>query len=152
MASQAFSRLYVWSSLWRDVVHNRHTFVEEVAPTELKGSSHPIVRNAAPLEAGDELTGQRVQLLEHLRECGARRLLHRQHLHSRRVELQVVAMAVEPAVGNEVVEVSVVLERCARSQARSVVHEMSEERKGLGLVQARWLHGVRELHLEGACL
>ena len=142
----------VGPSLGRDVVHHRHALVEEVAPAELEGPPHPVVRNAAPLQAGDELTGQRVQVLEHLRERGARRLLHRQHLHPRRVELQVVAMAVEPAVGDEVVEVRVVLERCARNQARRVVHEVSEELKGVGLVQARWPHAVRELHLEGACL
>ena len=61
-------------------------------------------------------------------------------------------MAVERAVGDEVVEVRVVLERRARRQARRVVHEAPEELKGVGLVQPRRSHAVGELHLEGVGL
>ncbi len=43
----------------RDVVHQRHALVEEVPAAGLEIAAHPIARDALPLEAGDELAGNR---------------------------------------------------------------------------------------------
>ena len=75
--------------------------------------------------------GRRVQVLEHLREGRARRLLQAQDLDPDVINLQVTAMAVHRAVGNEVVEVRVVLQRGAHGDVRRVVQETPEESEGV---------------------
>ena len=42
-----------------DVVHDRHALVEEVPAAGLEVATHPVVRDALPLQARDELAGNR---------------------------------------------------------------------------------------------
>ena len=83
------------SRLRRDVVHDRHPLVEEVPAAALDVSPHPVARDALPFEAGDELAGNLVEVLQEERERLARRLLHRQHLDRAVADQQMVAVAVD---------------------------------------------------------
>ena len=63
--------------------------------------------DALPFEAGDELAGNCEQVAEHVGEGLARRLLHRQHLDLLRADHQVIAVALDRRIGDEVVQVCV---------------------------------------------
>ena len=133
--------------LWRDVVHNRHALVEEVPAAALDIPTHPVARDPLPFEAGDELAGNLVQVLHQKRERLARRLLRREHLDDAVADQQVVAVAVDGGVGDEVVQVRVVREPGGVDDGRFVVHELAEEPEGLALLKARRAK-VADLHLE----
>ena len=94
-------------------------------------------RQSLPFQAGDELPGQRQQIAEHVRERLRRRLLHRQHLDRVPPDDQVVAVALDGGVRDEVVEVRVVCQRRGRRARRVVVHQPAEEPERLGLRQPR---------------
>src|SRR4051794_29500506 len=66
----------LWSCVGGDVVHEGHALVEEVSPPALEIASHPVVADALPFEAGDELAGYGVKVLEQERVGLDRRLLH----------------------------------------------------------------------------
>ena len=97
--------------LRRDVVHHRHALVEEVPAPGLQIAAHPIIGDALPFQAGDELAGHRVEVREQVGKRLARRLLHRQHLDELATDGQMVAVAFDRRVGDEVVQVRVVVER-----------------------------------------
>ena len=118
-----------------DVVHDRHALVEEVPAAALDIATHPVARDPLPFEAGDELAGNLVQVLQQKRERLARRLLHRQHLDDAVADQQVVAVAVDRGVGDEVVQVRVVREPGGVHDGRVVVHELAEEPERLALLQ-----------------
>ena len=123
--------------LRRDVVHDRHALVEEVPAAALDISTHPVARNSLPFEAGDELARNLVQVLQQERERLARRLLHREHLDDAVADQQVVSVAVDGGIRDEVVQVRVVREPRGVHHGRVVVHELAKEAERLGLLQAR---------------
>ncbi len=81
--------------LWRHVVHDRHALVEEVPAAALDVPPHPVAGNALPFEAGNELAGDLIQVLQQERERLARRLLHRQHLDDTVTDQEVIAVTVD---------------------------------------------------------
>ena len=96
-------------------------------------AAHAVVRNATPFRTRDELAGHGVEALEQMRERGARRLFHCEHLHLDIVDIEVAAVAVHGAIRHEVVNVGVVFERGCIGFVRRVVHETPEEPERVGL-------------------
>src|SRR5262249_32216752 len=99
----------------------------------LKVPAHPIVWNARPLETGDELARQHVQVFEDLGKRRARRLLDAQNLDANAIDVQPVTVAFHGAVRNEVIQVGVVLQRRAVYDMRAVIEEPPEESERVGL-------------------
>ena len=120
----------------RHVVHDRYAFVEEVPAAALDIPPHPIAGDALPLEAGDELAGDLVQVLQQKRERLARRLLHRQHLDDAVADQEVIAVAVDGRIRDEVVEVRVVREPRGIDHCRRVVHQLGRSRRPPSRVRA----------------
>ena len=98
--------------------------------------THAVARDPLPFEAGDELAGNLVQVLHQKRERLARRLLRREHLDDAVADQQVVSVAVDRGVGDEVVQVRVVREPGGVHDGRFVVHELAEEPERLALLKA----------------
>ena len=121
--------------LRRDVVHHRHALVEEVPAAALDVPTHAVARDPLPFEAGDELAGNLVQVLQQERERLARRLLHREHLDDAVADQQMVAVAVDGGIGDEVVQMRVVREPRGIHDGRFVVHQLAEESKRLALAE-----------------
>ena len=117
--------------LRRHVVHDRHALVEEVPAAALDIPPHPVAGDALPLEAGDELAGDLVQVLQQERERLARRLLHREHLDDAVADQEVVAVAVDGGIRDEVVQVRVVREPGGIDHGWRVVHQLAEEAEGV---------------------
>ena len=109
---------------------------------------HPL-----PLQARDELPGQGHEVAEHVRECLAWRLLHRQHLDrliARRSGGRGGTRWRSPRRSSR--------GACRRPATKPaatavvVVHQSAEEPEGLGLAQTRRRPHVGELHLEALAL
>ena len=67
-----------------------------------------------------------------MREGAGRRLLHREDLHPHVADREMGSMAFDRRVGDEVVDVSVVLE-CGSRVINAAVHEAAEESERVGL-------------------
>jgi hypothetical protein len=135
------------SRVGRDVIHQGDTFVEKVPAAPLDVLPHPIVRNPLPFETGDELAGNHVEVPEQVGKGPARRFLHGQHFDESATNHQVIAVAVDGGIRNEIIEVCVVGE-AGRCGGRGIaVHELSEEPEGIRLGES-FRADVAQLHLE----
>ncbi len=84
-------------------------------------AAHAVVRDATPFEARDELARERVQVFEDLRKCRARWLLQAEDFHPSVVHLKMVAMTLDGTIGDEVIEMRVVLQGRTGRDVRRVV-------------------------------
>ena len=114
-------------------------------------ATHPVVRDPLPLQAREALAGKRVQIAKQMREGAARRLLHREHLHAVLADLQVVAVALDRRIRDEIIQMGVVREVRGVHDRGVIVHELSEEPEGLRLGQPLQ-DNVAQLHVQGARL
>ena len=135
------------SRFGRDVVDHRHALVEEVPPACLQSPPHAIVRDALPFQTGNEFTRDGVEIREQVREGLARWLLHRQHLDPLAADHEVIAVAVDGRIGDEVIEMRVVRQGRCRHRRRVVVHKLAEEGERLVLRQPLRAK-VAQLHVE----
>ena len=85
-----------------------------MAAPRLDLAPHPVLADPLPFEAGDELTGNRDQVAEDVREGLARRLLHREDLYLLRADHQVISVTIDRRIGDEVVQVRLRSARCRR--------------------------------------
>ena len=106
------------SGVWRDVVDQRHAFVEEVPTACLQLAPHPVAREPLPLQARDQFSRDRVEVAEEERERLARRFLRGQHLDEAMADHEVIALALDRGIRDEVVEVRVVGEAARRRPSR----------------------------------
>src|SRR5262249_49858910 len=94
----------LWTGVRRDVVHDRDPFVEEMPAPGLKISSHPIVWNALPFKARNEFPSQRREIAQDVRKRVRGWLFHREHFDEPMTHDEVVAVAVDRGVGDEVIQ------------------------------------------------
>jgi hypothetical protein len=74
-----------------------------------------------PLQTGNELAVNFVQVLQQKREGLARRFLRRQHFDHAIADQEMVSMAVNGRIRDEVVKVRIVRESCGIYNSRVVV-------------------------------
>ena len=138
----------VRSGIRRDIVHHRDALVEEVSASRLEIAAHPIARDALPFQTGDELAGYGVKVGQQMGKRVTRRPLHRQHVHELVADRQVIAVAVDRRVRDEVIQVRVMGERRRGYRRQVVVDEAAEESEGVGFPKP-FKAEVAQLHLDG---
>ena len=117
----------------------------------LEITAHPIARDALPFQTGDELAGDGVEVGQQMRKRVTRRLLHRQDFHELVADRQVIAVAVDRRVSDEIIQVRVMRERRRGYCRRVVVDEVAEESEGVGFPEP-FKAEVAQLHLDGVGL
>src|SRR4030095_3772575 len=116
-------------------------------PTALDISPHAVARDPLPLETRDELSRSLVQVLHQEREGLARRLFRREDLDDAITDQQMVPVAVDGGIGDEVVQMRVMRQARGIHHGGFVVHQLTKESKRLVLAQTRWTE-VADLDLE----
>ncbi len=84
-----------------------------------------------PLQAGDQLPGHLVQVRKQVGECLAGRLLHRQRSYHAPADEQMIPIAFDGRIGDEVVQVRVMRQRGCVDGCRVVVQKLTEEAERL---------------------
>src|SRR5688572_10014641 len=103
-------------------------------PSGLEVPPHAVARNPLPFQARDQIAWNLIEVPQKESERVARRLLHREHLNETVPDEQVIPVAFDGRIRDEVIEVRVVGE--SRSRNGVVVDKLPEEAECVALSEA----------------